>query len=101
MTPSASWQSRTTTGSTSTSASRATARLRSLPSSGLFTAIFVPDALREAVSDGAWLQALTDAEGALAAAEARAGVIPAEAAEAIGSACRAERFDPEAIGREG
>jgi 3-carboxy-cis,cis-muconate cycloisomerase len=40
---------------------------------------------------------MLDAERALAAAEARAGVIPAEAAEAIAERCRAELFDPEQI----
>jgi 3-carboxy-cis,cis-muconate cycloisomerase len=66
-----------------------------------FDAIFVPDAMREAVSDTAWLQALLDTEAALAHAQARAGVIPSEAAAAIGDACRAERFDAAAIGRAG
>jgi 3-carboxy-cis,cis-muconate cycloisomerase len=61
----------------------------------------VPDALLEAVSGRAWVQALLDAEAALAAAEARAGLIPAEAAEAIAAACRADGFDAEALAREG
>jgi len=58
-----------------------------------FDRIFAPDDLLDAVSDGAWLQAMLDFEAALAAAEARAGVIPAEAAAAIADACRTERFD--------
>jgi 3-carboxy-cis,cis-muconate cycloisomerase len=70
-----------------------------LRSSALFTAIFVPDAIRDAVGDRAWLQAMLDAERALAAAQAHVGVIPAEAAAAIAEACVAERFDAEAIGR--
>jgi 3-carboxy-cis,cis-muconate cycloisomerase len=57
--------------------------------------------MREAVGDEAWLQAMLDFERALAAAEARVGVIPAEAAEAIAACCEAERFDAEAIGLEG
>ena len=61
----------------------------------------MPAELRDAVSGRAWLQALLDAERALAAAEARVGVIPADAAEAIAAACRAERFDAEAIGHQG
>jgi 3-carboxy-cis,cis-muconate cycloisomerase len=65
-----------------------------------FSAIFVPGALREAVDDRAWLQAMLDAEAALARAQARADVIPADAAAAIAEACRGERFDAEAIGRE-
>lgn len=41
-----------------------------------FDALFVPDDLRAAVSDDAWLAALLDAERALAVAQARAGLIP-------------------------
>jgi 3-carboxy-cis,cis-muconate cycloisomerase len=73
----------------------------SVPSGELFTGIFVPEQVREATSDRAWLQAMLDTEAALAAAEADAGVIPAEAAAAIGTACDAGGFDVEAIGREG
>jgi 3-carboxy-cis,cis-muconate cycloisomerase len=67
----------------------------------VFERIFVPAEFRDALSDGAWLQAMLDAERALAAAEARVGVIPTDAAEAIAAACRAELFDAEAIGEEG
>jgi 3-carboxy-cis,cis-muconate cycloisomerase len=67
----------------------------------VFEPIFVPAEFRDALSDGAWLQAMLDAERALAAAEARAGVIPEEAAEAIAAACRADRFDVTAIAEEG
>ncbi|HET7479197.1 MAG TPA: 3-carboxy-cis,cis-muconate cycloisomerase [Rubrobacteraceae bacterium] len=67
----------------------------------LFGPIFVPDGFREAVSGRAWLQAMLDAEGALAVAEARAGLIPAQAAEAIVSRCDASLFDPAEIGHEG
>jgi len=62
-----------------------------------FDALFVPDALREAVSDTAWLQAMLHFERALAVAEARAGVIPESAAEAIAEACSADRFDLDAL----
>jgi 3-carboxy-cis,cis-muconate cycloisomerase len=65
-----------------------------------FDAIFVPDAMRDAVSDDAWLMALLDAELALARAQARVGVIPTEAADAVAEACRPESFDAEAIARE-
>ena len=68
-------------------------------SDDLFRPIFVPDAFREAVGGRAWLGAMLRAEGALAVAEARAGLIPNEAAEAIVSCCDADRFDPEEIGR--
>jgi 3-carboxy-cis,cis-muconate cycloisomerase len=71
-----------------------------LASDGLFGALFVPAPLRAALSDESWLQAMLDAERALAVAEARAGVIPSDAAEAIADACEADRFDPEQIGVE-
>jgi 3-carboxy-cis,cis-muconate cycloisomerase len=57
-----------------------------LTSRGLFTPIFVPEAVQDAVSDEAWLRAMVDVEGALARAEASAGVISGEAAEAISRA---------------
>jgi len=62
-----------------------------------FDALFVPDELREAVSDRAWIQGMLDFERALAAAEARAGIVPPDAAEAIATACRAELFDLDAL----
>ena len=63
----------------------------------LFGPLFVPEEVRERVSDEAWVEAMLDAERALARAEAAAGVIPSEAADAIASACRAELFDPTRI----
>ena len=62
-----------------------------------FAAMFVPDAIRDAVSERAWIAAMLDFEAALAAAEADLGLIPAGAAEAIAAACRPERFDPGTI----
>ncbi|MDP8950422.1 MAG: 3-carboxy-cis,cis-muconate cycloisomerase [Actinomycetota bacterium] len=70
-------------------------------SESLFGPIFVPDEIREAVGGHAWLQAMLDAEAALAVAEAKAGLIPTEAAEAIAGCCDVARFDPEEIGYEG
>ena len=70
-------------------------------SEDLFGPLFVPDEIREAVGGRAWLQAMLDAEAALAIAEARAGLIPTGEAEAIVGCCDADRFDPEEIGREG
>ena len=67
----------------------------------LFRPIFVPDGFREAVSGRAWLQAMLDAESALAVAEARAGLVPQQAAETIVSCCDADRFDAGEIGRQG
>lgn len=69
-------------------------------SDGLFGPIFVPDEFREAVGGRAWLQAMLDAEAALAVAEARAGMIPESAAEAITACCDTSLFDPEEIGHE-
>jgi 3-carboxy-cis,cis-muconate cycloisomerase len=54
-----------------------------LTSRGLFTPIFVPEAVQDAVSDEAWLRAMVDVEVALARAEAASGLIPDEAATAI------------------
>jgi 3-carboxy-cis,cis-muconate cycloisomerase len=50
--------------------------------------------------DGAaWLAALLDAERALALAQARAGLVPPEAADAIAAACRPERgYDIASLG---
>jgi 3-carboxy-cis,cis-muconate cycloisomerase len=70
-------------------------------SEDLFGPIFVPDRFREAVSGSAWLQAMLDTEGALALAQARAGLIPDEAAKTIVSHCDAARFDPKEIGHQG
>ena len=67
----------------------------------MFDRIFVPDEYRAAVSDNAWLQAMLDAERALALSEARAGVIPGDAAEAIAAACNADRFDPATLAERG
>jgi 3-carboxy-cis,cis-muconate cycloisomerase len=67
----------------------------------LFRPIFVPERFAEAVSGRAWLRAMLDAEGALAVAQARVGLIPRQAAETIVSCCDADRFDPEEIGRRG
>jgi 3-carboxy-cis,cis-muconate cycloisomerase len=70
----------------------------------LFRPIFVPDKFREVVSGRAWLQAMLEAEGALAVAEARGGLIPPDAAEAIASCCKKDRdaglFDLEELGRK-
>jgi 3-carboxy-cis,cis-muconate cycloisomerase len=71
----------------------------------LFRPIFVPKTLREAVSGRAWLQAMLEAEGTLAVAQARVGLIPPDAAETIAYCCRndpdAGLFDPEEFGRKG
>jgi 3-carboxy-cis,cis-muconate cycloisomerase len=63
--------------------------------------IFARGSAAAQTSDEALLQALLDAEAALARACAQRGLIPPAAAEAIAGACRAERYDIAAIGREG
>jgi 3-carboxy-cis,cis-muconate cycloisomerase len=71
-----------------------------LTSSVLFGTLFVPDSLRGAVSDRAWIAAILEFEAALAEAEAQAGLIPGDAVAPIAAACDPERFDPEALGHE-
>ena len=66
-----------------------------------FSAIFVPDELREAVSDRAWLRGMLDAESALAQACAAIGLLPDEAAARIAEVCRVELYDPEELARDG
>ena len=66
-----------------------------------FSAIFVPEELREAVSDRAWLQGMLDAERALAKAGAAVGLVPEDAAARIGEACRAELYDPARLAGDG
>jgi 3-carboxy-cis,cis-muconate cycloisomerase len=71
-----------------------------LTSSDLFRTLFLPDSVRAAVADRAWIAAMLEFEAALAAAEARAGVIPGDAVAAIAAACDAERFEPVALARQ-
>jgi 3-carboxy-cis,cis-muconate cycloisomerase len=67
----------------------------------VFASIAVPAELREATGGPAWLEAMLEAERALAEAEAQAGVIPAEAAAEIAASCRAERFDLDRLLEQG
>lgn len=60
----------------------------------LFGAMFSTAAMSEAVSGQAWVRAMLEVEGALARAEARAGVIPQAAADAIVEGCRRSATDP-------
>jgi 3-carboxy-cis,cis-muconate cycloisomerase len=62
-----------------------------------FAAIFVPQPLRDAVSDDAWLGAMLDAERALARAEAHVGLIP----ELPDDVFAADGLDAEELAREG
>lgn len=66
-----------------------------------FGALFVPEPIREAVSDAAWLGSLLEVELALAKAEARAGVVSADAAAAVADACVSEDFDIESLCEQG
>ncbi len=58
-----------------------------------FDALFVPDDLREAVSGRSWLEAMLEAERALANAGALAGIVPEEAAARIAAECSADAYD--------
>src|SRR5262249_12373622 len=66
-----------------------------------FAPLFVPEALRNAVSDRAWLEAMLDAERALANAASLAGAIPADAAAAIAERCDPALFDVDELAAEG
>lgn len=61
----------------------------------------MPQAIREAVADDAWLAAMVDVERALAHALSVTGVIPAEAAEAVASKCDPALFDIELLSEQG
>jgi 3-carboxy-cis,cis-muconate cycloisomerase len=67
---------------------------------GLFDGVLARGHIRQAVDDRAWLQAMLDVEAGLARAQARAGLLPADHAEAIARACRADAFDLAALGRD-
>src|SRR5215207_3492140 len=93
------------TGCASTSVSRASGRLPSLPSDpaastgGLFGRLSGGSGADLELSDRAVLRAMLDAERALATAGARVGVVPEGAAAAIAVVCQAGRFDPAELGR--
>ncbi|MFZ0814670.1 MAG: 3-carboxy-cis,cis-muconate cycloisomerase [Candidatus Sulfotelmatobacter sp.] len=63
----------------------------------LLDPLFGSAAISEVFSDAARLQRMLDFEAALARAEARCGVIPNAAAEAIASKCKAELIDANAL----
>jgi 3-carboxy-cis,cis-muconate cycloisomerase len=66
---------------------------------GLLSPVRAGTPVEAATSDHAWLQAMLDAEAALARAQAKLGTVPAAAAARITSAARAERLDVTAIAR--
>jgi 3-carboxy-cis,cis-muconate cycloisomerase len=66
-------------------------------SDDLFGAIYARGDAANAVSGGAWLQAMLDVESSLARACAAEGLVPESSAEAIAAACDAGNFDLAAI----
>ncbi|WP_406004770.1 3-carboxy-cis,cis-muconate cycloisomerase [Streptomyces sp. NBC_00637] len=60
---------------------------------GLLSPVRAGTPVEAAVGDHAWLQAMLDAEAALARAQARCGTVPAFAADAITAAARADLLD--------
>ncbi|WP_306337725.1 3-carboxy-cis,cis-muconate cycloisomerase [Streptomyces sp. KL118A] len=67
------------------------------PDAGLLAPVWADVPVAAAVSDQAWLQAMLDAEAALARAQARLGTVPDAAARVITGAARAERLDVVAL----
>jgi 3-carboxy-cis,cis-muconate cycloisomerase len=63
------------------------------PDTGLLAPGWTGSPAASATSDGALLQALLDAESALTRVQARSGLAPAGAAEAVTEAAHADRFD--------
>lgn len=63
----------------------------------MFTPLFSTPEITAITDDAAWLQAMLDFERALARAQAKAGVVPEEAAEEIARHCRAELYDADSI----
>jgi 3-carboxy-cis,cis-muconate cycloisomerase len=63
-------------------------------SADLWAPLFGDEEILAATSGRAWIRAMLDAEAALAVASARFGLLPAEAAEAIESACATLEVDP-------
>src|SRR3569833_3146186 len=61
--------------------------------------MFSTDAMQKVFSDAARIQRMLDFEAALARAEARVGVIPAAAVDAIAACCRADGIDLAALAR--
>jgi 3-carboxy-cis,cis-muconate cycloisomerase len=66
----------------------------------LFGGVFARGLVAAEVGDHAFLQAMLDTEAALARASARAGLLPAAAAETIAGHCQAGRFDAAQLGEE-
>ncbi|MFD5405947.1 3-carboxy-cis,cis-muconate cycloisomerase [Streptomyces griseorubiginosus] len=67
------------------------------PDTGLLAPGWAGSPAASATSDGALLQALLDAESALTRAQARLGLTPAGAAEAVTRAAHADRYDARSL----
>ncbi|MFD5596882.1 3-carboxy-cis,cis-muconate cycloisomerase [Streptomyces griseorubiginosus] len=67
------------------------------PDTGLLAPGWAGSPAASATSDGALLQALLDAESALTRAQARLGLTPAGAVEAVTGAAHADRFDARSL----
>ena len=65
--------------------------------SPVFGALYGTDAMRACMGEMAYLQRMLDVEAALARAQARLGIVPPEAAQAITAAAQAERLDLPAL----
>jgi 3-carboxy-cis,cis-muconate cycloisomerase len=63
----------------------------------MLTTLFTTDAMRAIFDDRTRIQRMLDVEAALAAGEARVGVIPSSAVGAIVACCRAELYDIDAL----
>ncbi|AKZ53206.1 3-carboxy-cis,cis-muconate cycloisomerase [Streptomyces ambofaciens ATCC 23877] len=63
------------------------------PDTGLLSPVRAGTRVEAAVSDTAWLQAMLDAEAALARAQARCGTVPSAAARTITACARAGHLD--------
>jgi 3-carboxy-cis,cis-muconate cycloisomerase len=66
---------------------------------GLLSPVWAGTPIASVVSDRAWLQAMLDAEAALARAQARLGTVPGAAARIITESARARDLDPAALAR--
>ncbi len=66
-----------------------------------FAQLFVPEPLRDAVSDAAWLEGMVDFERGLANALSLAGAIPASAAAAVAASCDASFYDVDELCEQG
>ena len=71
--------------------------MSALRSQRLLDALFTTEKMREIFSDRGRLQGMLDFEAALARAEARTGILSAEAAKAIAAHCRTDRLDVDAL----